>query len=178
MILVEPGSPKGFRFVHDFRQWIVEKSRDEANIVGPCPHHNECPMAREKYVWCNFEQGVYKYPNSVFTKLPKQSTIDREKFSYLVVKKGKINKTSWEETPADKSFSWSRIIKKVLKRKGHAIFDVCNKAGKLERKIIAKSHGREDYKNAKKLKWGDLWYLPERIPNKFRKEGLRSERMW
>jgi ribosomal protein RSM22 (predicted rRNA methylase) len=25
LILVEPGSPKGFRFIHDFRKWALEK---------------------------------------------------------------------------------------------------------------------------------------------------------
>lgn len=37
-IVVEPGSPKGFRFVHSFREWVLNsKSRDEANIIAPCP---------------------------------------------------------------------------------------------------------------------------------------------
>jgi ribosomal protein RSM22 (predicted rRNA methylase) len=38
-IVVEPGSPKGYRFVHSFREWILNsKTRDEANIIAPCPH--------------------------------------------------------------------------------------------------------------------------------------------
>jgi ribosomal protein RSM22 (predicted rRNA methylase) len=57
MIMVEPGSPKGFRYIHSFREWIINtKSRDEANIVGPCPHHKECPMARSVTNWCHFSQ--------------------------------------------------------------------------------------------------------------------------
>jgi ribosomal protein RSM22 (predicted rRNA methylase) len=37
-IVVEPGSPKGFRFVHSFREWVLNsKTRDEANIIAPCP---------------------------------------------------------------------------------------------------------------------------------------------
>ena len=54
MILVEPGSPKGFRYVHDFRNWIIAKERSEACIVAPCPHHSVCPMARHPDLWCNF----------------------------------------------------------------------------------------------------------------------------
>ncbi len=54
MVLVEPGSPKGFRFIHDFRQWVLKKNRNEANLFAPCPHHLECPLAKEKS-WCNFE---------------------------------------------------------------------------------------------------------------------------
>lgn len=38
-ILVEPGSPKGYRFVNDFRNWIIKKDRTHASILAPCPHH-------------------------------------------------------------------------------------------------------------------------------------------
>ena len=55
MIVVEPGSPKGFRYIHSFREWIITtKNRDEANIVAPCPNHNECPLARSTDSWCHF----------------------------------------------------------------------------------------------------------------------------
>ena len=40
-VIAETGSPKGFRFINDFRNKIIEMSRDEANIVAPCPHHNK-----------------------------------------------------------------------------------------------------------------------------------------
>ena len=38
-ILIEPGSPKGYRFVNDFRNWIIKKDRAQASILAPCPHH-------------------------------------------------------------------------------------------------------------------------------------------
>jgi ribosomal protein RSM22 (predicted rRNA methylase) len=48
IVVIEPGSPKGFRYIHSFREWIISsKTRDEANIVAPCPNHLECPMARD-----------------------------------------------------------------------------------------------------------------------------------
>ena len=46
LLVVEPGSPKGFRYVHAVRDWIIDKSREEAVLVAPCPHHGKCPMAR------------------------------------------------------------------------------------------------------------------------------------
>lgn len=55
-IFVEPGSPKGFRFVNSFRDWIVAKDRTEASIVAPCPHHKECPLATHPNNWCHFSQ--------------------------------------------------------------------------------------------------------------------------
>lgn len=34
-ILVESGTPKGYRFINDYRNKIIEMSREEANIVAP-----------------------------------------------------------------------------------------------------------------------------------------------
>ncbi len=34
------------------------------------------------------------------------------------------------------------------------------------------------YKDLKKLTWGDFWKYDRRIPNKYRKEGPRSKRLW
>ena len=57
MVVVEPGSPKGFRFVHSFREWVIDtKSREESNVIAPCPHMLECPMARDAQNWCHFSQ--------------------------------------------------------------------------------------------------------------------------
>ena len=70
-VLIEPGSPKGFRFVHSFREWILKtKTREEANIVAPCPHQLTCPMASNSEAWCNFSQITLKYPSDIFPKKP------------------------------------------------------------------------------------------------------------
>lgn len=55
--------------------------------------------------------------------------------------------------------------------------DLCTTKGKLRKLVSARSHG-EEYKEAKKLRWGDLWRFGERIPNKFRKESKRGKRLW
>jgi ribosomal protein RSM22 (predicted rRNA methylase) len=180
MIIMEPGSPKGFRFIHDIRKWIISKSRDEANIIAPCPHHQECPLAQPHHMWCNFEQDIAKYPKSVFPKLTKERTIDLEKFMFLVVKKGPIIKSREEaKTPAERSFFWGRLIRPSLIRGGHIIMDLCSPKGELQRVIVSKSHGEEGgYKFAKDVRWGDFWPLPDRIPNKFRRENNRGRRLW
>mmetsp|Transcript_32134 Transcript_32134/g.49141 ORF Transcript_32134/g.49141 Transcript_32134/m.49141 type:complete len:149 (+) Transcript_32134:942-1388(+) len=54
LIVVEPGSPKGFRYTNSIREWVLSKSRNEANIIAPCPHHGTCPMAKHPDLWCNF----------------------------------------------------------------------------------------------------------------------------
>lgn len=58
------------------------------------------------------------------------------------------------------------------------IIDICNQDGNLERVVAAKSYKEFDYKEIKKLKIGDLWRFPKRIPNKFRKEAKTGKRLW
>ena len=86
MVVVEPGSPKGFRFIHSFREWIIStKSRKEANVVAPCPHQLDCPLARDAQSWCHFSQITQKYPSHTFPRREKEPDLINEKFSYLAV---------------------------------------------------------------------------------------------
>jgi ribosomal protein RSM22 (predicted rRNA methylase) len=107
-----------------------------------------------------------------------------EKFSYLTVMKAKspaqiFDNDFMANTPAEKSFFWPRMIRPVIKKHRHSIIDLCNSKGKIERRIIARSHGLEaGYRKVKKMAWGDLWYFESRIPNKFRKEGRYGKRLW
>ena len=184
LVLVEPGSPKGYRFVMSFRDWILSKDRKEATIIAPCPHHKACPMASNIERWCHFSQLTQKIPNSVFPKLTKDTPLVNEKFSFLVAKKGECPNTQFESeddaiTAMEKSYFWPRIILPVIKKSKHSIMDLCNSEGDLERRIIAKSHGMEGgYKKIKKVRWGDLWYFEKRVPNKFRKESKFGKRLW
>ena len=46
MILACPGSPTGFRFVHDFREWVISL---KGHIVAPCQHQLKCPLAKDGF---------------------------------------------------------------------------------------------------------------------------------
>ena len=57
-----------------------------------------------------------------------------EKFSFLVVKKGKTPNVEYDnesqaKTPAEKSFFWPRLILPVIKKHKHSIIDLCNIEG-------------------------------------------------
>lgn len=187
--MIEPGSPKGFRYIHGFRDWVIAKDRSEASIIGPCPHHGACPMAKHPDLWCHFSQLTQKIPKDVFPKKPYEPALVNEKYSYLTVQKGRsapnvlLDSIDAATTAREKSYFWPRIMRPVIRKHKHMIMDLCSREsgrrGLLERRIIAKSHGLEGgYRMAKKLKWGDLWYFPRRIPNKFRKEGRFGKRLW
>lgn len=95
----------------------------------------------------------------------------KSRFSYLVVKKGSIRSN---DDPLislnEKSIYWHRILQPVKRKGKHSIVYMCNNQGKYDKRIIAKSHGDTyGYRASKKLKWGDVWKYPLRIPNKYRK---------
>lgn len=46
-------------------------------------------------------------------------------------------------TPAEKSFFWPRLIRPIIRKHKHSIVDLCTSDAKIERRIIAKSHGME-----------------------------------
>lgn len=55
------------------------------------------------------------------------------------------------------TYSFDRLLRKPLKRKGHIIIDTCSKRERIERRVVSRSHGQDRYKQAKKSRWGDLW---------------------
>lgn len=189
LIVVEPGSPKGFRYVNSVRDWVIAKDRSQASIIAPCPHHGQCPMAKHPDLWCHFSTLTQKIPNTVFPKRPAEPDIVNEKYSYLIIQKNTITPNqefsdiSQAKTPLQKSYFWPRVIRPAIGKHKHVILDLCTKdsgkAGQLQRRVIAKSHGLEGgYRMAKKAKWGDLWYFKHRVPNKYRKEGRFGKRLW
>lgn len=62
------------------------------------------------------------------------------------------------------ALTWSRVINRPIKRKGHMIVDVCTPEGSIDRTIATKSKIIEQggplfYKGLKQLKWGDMFWL-------------------
>lgn len=168
-LFVLPGSPMGFRFLNDIREMVRAESREDFNIIAPCPHHERCPLASTGDNWCRFEQDWPRFPKSVVPKMPSEYMTIRSKFCYLIVRKGPKAVGATEAGLA--SLDWDRIVRPVKRKGGHSIVYLCNRKGQLESRVVAKSHERKfGFKESKKLKWGDLWKFPLRLPNKLREE--------
>ena len=165
------GTPMGFRFMHDIRSMVIEKPRDEINIIGPCPHHSKCPLARNKKTWCHFEQKWPRYSSQVLPRKKNERNIILSKFSYLTIMKGPMREQETQDEGSMKEFSWDRIISPVIKKSGHRIIELCNSQGQNEKRIVARSFEPiYGFKQSKKLEWGDRWRFPLRLPNKYRRE--------
>ncbi|KAH8719409.1 mitochondrial small ribosomal subunit Rsm22-domain-containing protein [Phaeosphaeriaceae sp. PMI808] len=75
------------------------------------------------------------------------------------------------QTPADvNTLALPRLILPALKRCGHIHLDVCTPAGTLERWTVPKSFSKQAFRDARKVRWGDLWALgaKTRIPRPVR----------
>ncbi|GLH09033.1 Uncharacterized protein GBIM_14183 [Gryllus bimaculatus] len=157
LIVVEQGTNAGFQIINEVRDFILEFYNNEENalqpaahVFAPCPHDKPCPRFAEDYTPCNFE---VPYTNPFYPS----TGILREKFSYVVLKKG--------FRPED-DLQWPRLVRPVLPRARHVVCRMCTSAGRLEEIIFtAAKHGKVTYKCARASHWGDLLPIEVKQPS-------------
>lgn len=143
LVLIEPGTPKGFSHLLKARQLLMKLG---AQCIAPCPHNGPCPLAPHFNAgkdWCHFSVRI---PRGKYHRLAKDADLpfEDEKYAYLVV------------SPQKPHSPKKRVIKAPIQKSGHVILDLCTDKGDLARTTVSKSKG-ETYKVAKDLNWGDEW---------------------
>jgi ribosomal protein RSM22 (predicted rRNA methylase) len=134
LVIVEPGTPRAFSKLKAIRQELLSLG---GFILAPCPHSFLCPSD-----WCHFS---VRLPRTKLHRLLKEGSLgyEDEKFCYLIVqKKGARHEKD-------------RIVRHPFYGKGHIKFELCNRLGVLEQKVISKKD-KELYKIARDAEWGDL----------------------
>ncbi len=137
LVMVERGTPTGFRFMHHLREVFIEEiGVEHFHFVAPCPHEGMCPMAVTGRDWCHFGQRLMRIPHYIYCKGSRSRVIEEEKFSFLVVRKSagpryKYRSEKEAPTPAEQSYFWPRIVLPVLRAGGHAHIDVCSSGGNI-----------------------------------------------
>lgn len=136
LLIVESGTPYGYRTILKAREFLIQKG---AFILAPCTHEAKCPLA-ESSDWCHF---AARLPRTEMQRLVKGAKLgyEDEKYSYLLVSKTPLSRPE------------SRIIKTPDKHSGHVRLTLCNSNG-LETKVISRKD-KEVYRDARKLEWGD-----------------------
>lgn len=135
LVLIEPGTPRGFKTILQAREQLLELG---AYLVAPCPHGGKCPM--QSSGWCHFSARLNRTREHMHMKGGSRGWED-EKFSYLILSKTLIGS------------SLNRIVHQPQKRKGHMNFKICTELGIMDR-TVSKSSGAF-FKMATKLEWGD-----------------------
>jgi len=137
LVVVEPGTPRGYQNMLKARDFCVER---QASVYAPCPHSKACPL-KGTSEWCHF--GV-RLERSEEHRLAKKGTMgfEDEKYSYVILSKEPL-KTEF-----------SRLLKDPLRRKGHTVLTLCTPEGIKQTTVTKKD--KEHYKKINKLKWGDM----------------------
>lgn len=135
LIIIEPGTPSGFKRIVEARSLLIAEG---GSLVAPCPHEKACPIRGEN--WCHFYARVSRSPLHRFLKEGALGHED-EKFSYVVFSKVVAERAS------------SRVVRHPKKRKGVVEVELCTDKG-IEKREVSKGQ-KEQYKKARKVKWGD-----------------------
>lgn len=134
IIVIEPGTPAGYRRILQIRDWAISQG---AHLIAPCPHRAACPMQAPD--WCHFPARVERTRMHKFLKNASLGYED-EKFSYL----------AFGKTPV--KIPHGRIVGPVQKRTGFVQFPLCTQ-GKLASQTVARS--QEGYRQARDASWGN-----------------------
>lgn len=136
LVVIEPGTPKGFHLIRKLRQRLIDL---KAYLVAPCPHALTCPIQGSD--WCHFSARVER---TRLHRLLKDGSLghEDEKFSYLIASKSPV------------LTSGHRIIRHPLKQSGHVKLTLCTERGEIEEETITRSN-KKFYKQARHAQWGD-----------------------
>lgn len=141
LVVVEPGTPKGFGRIEALRRSILAQG---ACLLAPCPHAGACPLAGGDVAvppdWCHF---VERAQRPGFQRRLKGAELAWEdsKFSFFAAAR----------FPPEPS-PWARVLRHPQHGKGHAELDLCTREGR-ERRIVGRRAGA-GWKLARKLEWG------------------------
>ncbi|MDX2043877.1 MAG: small ribosomal subunit Rsm22 family protein [Acidobacteriota bacterium] len=140
LLIVEPGTTKGFATVRAAREQLIEAG---AFLVAPCPHQAACPMppmGEDETDWCHFAARFDR--TSLHRRLKSGSLgYEDEKFSYVAVAKHPV-------TPAT-----ARVLRHPLHHPGVIQLQLCTPDGLQTAKITKRD--KEVWKCARKVDWGD-----------------------
>jgi ribosomal protein RSM22 (predicted rRNA methylase) len=133
-VLVEPGTPRGFRSIKTAEAELIASG---ANIVAPFPHDWQCTESDTD--WCHFAQRV---PRTRRHRLAKGATLsyEDEKYCYVVASRR-------EAVPIA-----ARVIRQPQTRSGHVRLVLCTPQGVVSFVVARSNH--EAYRIAKDLRWG------------------------
>jgi ribosomal protein RSM22 (predicted rRNA methylase) len=138
IVLVEPGTPAGYRRVLAARAALIERG---GHTVAPCPHDLPCPLPADD--WCHF---ATRLPRSRLHRRAKAVELgfEDEKFSYAVLSREPVS-------PAE-----ARIIRQPQIRSGHVHVVTSERDGAVHSRTVSRKQGAL-YKEAKGAAWGDAF---------------------
>ncbi len=140
LLVVEPGTPEGFRQLKAARKQLLDRG---AHIAAPCVYEKECRL--EENDWCHFTVRVQR---SRIHKYLKQGDVpyEDEKFCYMAFVREPVN------------VNGARILRHPQKAKGRVTLQLCKAEENCSVMITKKD---PSYKYASKADCGDRIIIEE-----------------
>ena len=142
LLIVEPGTPAGYRRIIALRQQLIGSG---AHIAAPCPHDGSCPLTAPD--WCHFAQRL---PRSRAHRQLKSAELpyEDEKFSYVAL------------TRAPAARHPARVLAQPVVTKVEISAKLCTPDGLAIAKMSRRA--KEPYARARRWRWGDAVVTPGR----------------
>ena len=139
LVLVEPGTPAGYRRILAARETLFDIG---ATVIAPCPHQAACPLVGED--WCHMS---VRLPRSRDHRLAKGAEVpfEDERYSYLIAARPGV-----ALGPAR-----PRILAPPRTSKPGIALKLCGVDGALESRLVAK-RDKVAYAAIRRLGWGDV----------------------
>ena len=135
LLIVEPGTPQGYRQIMQYRTFLLKNG---GFLIAPCPHAQACPLSTDD--WCHFSCRLARTKQHRRIKQAELGYED-EKFCYLAVSKSPV------------SAGAGRILRPIESHPRHIRLTLCRPDGQKVRMTVSKKETAL-YKKAKKAKWG------------------------
>ena len=135
-LIVEPGTPAGWRRILDARALLLNAG---AHLVAPCAHETACPLAAPD--WCHFSRRVARSRVHLAAKDAEVPWED-EKFIYLAVSR---------HTGALPS---ARVIAPSRIGSGKVELKLCSADGDAKMELVTRRQG-DRFKAARRTTWGE-----------------------
>jgi ribosomal protein RSM22 (predicted rRNA methylase) len=141
VVVVEPGTPEGFRRLLEVRDVLISA---RATLLAPCPHAERCPLdpAGSGVGWCHFSQRVAR---SRLHREVKRANApwEEERYCYVAFTRSSDDRRT------------GRVLAPPKVSKGEVTLDLCEVDGRSIRTI--RRSDRAAYARARKLRWGSAW---------------------
>jgi ribosomal protein RSM22 (predicted rRNA methylase) len=135
LLIVEPGTPAGYRRVIALRAQLIASG---AHVAAPCPHDGACPLAAPD--WCHFTQRLPRLRAHMQVK-GAELPFEDEKFSYVA-----LTRTPVERHPA-------RVLAQPIVSKVEVTAKLCTADGLNIAKLPRRD--KSAYARARRWRWGD-----------------------
>jgi ribosomal protein RSM22 (predicted rRNA methylase) len=168
LVILEPATQTSATRIERLRDWVA--SEGSAQIMGPCPHHESCPLLQAGHAWCH-EVRNWDAP-AAMTYLNRKlfRSIDVLKFSFLALHPGRL-----PAAPAGPEFV--RLIAPMCEIKGKIVTSGCAADGKAYTyEILTRSMSRSEKTQLLAMERGDVVQWKGLTPlgdgKTFRAEGI------